>query len=115
MRRRLIVQVLVAGSVVAACATPAPSPLDDVRGSPPPDPVTVCTEGVAYWAGVDLAGGFDVGDYQQRGLSARQDLARREIVAAGRTAGGFTEQRIRERARAACEEMLAADPGPSGF
>ena len=113
--RRHLAGGVAAGSIVAACAAPTPSPLADVRTGPSADPLTACTNVVAHWAGVDLAGGFDVGDYQQRGLSARQDGARRAIVAEGRAAGGLTEPRIRERARVACEELLAEDPDPSGF
>jgi hypothetical protein len=111
--------------LTAACtAAPAPSapapsvapdPLADVRQAPPRDPVEVCADGVAHWAQVDLAEGYDVGDYQQRGLSARQDGARRAIVEEGRAAGGLTADQVRERARAACERSLADDPGPSGF
>ena len=99
----------------SAPPTAPPDPLADVRQAPQRDPVEVCTDGVAHWAGVDLADGFDVGDYQQRGLSARQDDARRAIVEEGRAAGGLTAQQVRERARAACERSLADDPGPSGF
>lgn len=103
--------------LAAACtaAPPPPDPLSDVRQAPTRDPVEVCADGVAHWAGVDLADGFDVGDYQQRGLSARQDAARRVIVEEGRAAGGLTAEQLRERARAACERSLADDPGPSGF
>ncbi len=111
----LLAAAALQAGLLAGCASPAPSPLDDVIARPPADPLTVCTNGVAHWAGVDLSGGFDVGDYQQRGLSARQDGARRDIVEAGRAAGGLTGEEIRGRARAACETLLAADPGPSGF
>ncbi len=86
-----------------------------MRGGPAGDPLTVCIEGAAYWAGVDLDGGVDVGDYQQRGLSARQDGVRRDIVAQGRAEGGLTDDEVRARARASCEQLLAADPDPSGF
>lgn len=112
---------LLALALLAACtagpqAAPTPAdPLADVRQAPPRDPVEVCADGVAHWAGVDLAEGYDVGDYQQRGLSARQDDVRRAIVEEGRAAGGLTAEQVRERARAACERSLADDPGPSGF
>lgn len=112
----LLALVLLAACTTGQPAAPAPpDPLADVRQAPPRDPVEVCTDGVAHWAGVDLADGFDVGDYQQRGLSARQDGARRAIVEEGRAAGGLTQEQVRERARAACERSLADDPGPSGF
>lgn len=116
-RTALLAPVLLALAACTAAPLPAdpPDPLADVRQSPPRDPVEVCTDGVAHWAGVDLAEGFDVGDYQQRGLSARQDGARRAIVEEGRAAGGLTQEQVRERARAACERSLADDPGPSGF
>lgn len=111
--------VLAAALLGAGCTSapppPPPSPLADVRGTPPADPVEVCAAGVAHWAGVDLAGGEDYGDYQQRALSARQDRLRAEIVRDGRAAGGATPEQVRGRARAGCEALLAADPGPSGF
>ena len=119
MRPRRGPVALLLGAALAGCAAtppaPPPSPLADVRGTPPADPVEVCTNGVVHWAEVDLAGGEDYGDYQQRALSARQDRLRAQIVRDGRAAGGFTGEQVRERARAGCEELLAADPGPSGF
>lgn len=121
MTRRPAALLVPALLALAACAaTPSavpapPDPLADVRQAPPRDPVEVCADGVAHWAQVDLAEGYDVGDYQQRGLSARQDGARRAIVEEGRAAGGLTAEQVRGRARAACERSLADDPGPSGF
>ncbi len=112
---------LLLGAALAGCAAapppppPPPDPLADVRGTPPADPVDVCTNGVVHWAEVDLAGGEDYGDYQQRALSARQDQLRAQIVRDGRAAGGFTPEQVRGRARAGCEALLAADPGPSGY
>lgn len=109
---------LLLGAALAACAAPPappPPPTADVRSAAPADPVDVCTNSVAHWAENDLADGEDYGDYQTRGLSARQDRLRAEIVGAGRAAGGFTPEQVRERARTGCEQMLAADPGPSGF
>lgn len=110
---------LLLATALAGCATaPPPSPPDplaDVRGTPPADPVDVCTNGVVHWAELDLAGGEYYGDYQQRALSVRQDLLRAEIVDEGRAAGGFTPEQVRTRARAGCEALLAADPGPSGY
>lgn len=104
-----------AASPSAASPSVPADPVADVRQGPPRDPVEVCADGVAHWAGVDLVDGVDVGDYQQRGLSARQDGARRAIVEQGRAAGGLTRDQVRERARAACERLLADDPGPTGF
>ena len=119
MTRRPAALLALALLTAACTAAPTPSvppdPLADVRQAPPRDPVEVCADGVAHWAQVDLAEGYDVGDYQQRGLSARQDGARRAIVEEGRAAGGLTAEQVRERARAACERSLADDPGPSGF
>jgi hypothetical protein len=120
VRRVLLAPLLAA--VLAACAAaeppappPRPDPLADVRTRPPADPVDVCTNGVVHWAEVDLAGGEYYGDYQQRAMSVRQDQLRAEIVDAGRAAGGFTPEQVRGRARAGCEALLAADPGPSGY
>lgn len=96
-----------------ACGGPAP--VDPVRSTPPVDPVTACTSSVAYWAGVDVRDGFDVGDYQQRGLSGRQNTLRQEIVDRATAAGGATDREITDQARAGCEELIAADPDPSGF
>ncbi len=111
-RARWVPVALLLAAVLTACGTSgaraaAPS-------AAPPDPVDVCANGVAHRVEVDLADGEDYGDHQTRGLSARQDRLRARIVDAGRAAGGFTPEQVRERARAGCEEMLAADPGPSG-
>ena len=115
----LLLGATLAGWAVPGCAAPPPpippSPLADVRGTPPADPVEVCTNGVVHWAEVDLADGEYYGDYQQRAMSVRQDRLRAEIVHAGRAAGGFTPEQVRERARAGCEALLAADPGPTGY
>ncbi len=121
MRLRRGPAAILLGAALAGCAVPGgagappPPPLAGVRGTPPADPVEVCTNGVVHWAEVDLAGGEDYGDYQQRALSARQDRLRAQIVRDGRAAGGFTGGQVRERARAGCEALLAADPDPSGF
>jgi hypothetical protein len=116
---RALAGVALAGvALTAACGGGAAAPgAGPPPSSAPADPVDVCTNQIDYWAGVDLAGdAADPGfDYQHRALSARVDTALRAIVEQARAEGGASPEVIRERARAACAELIAADPDPSGF
>lgn len=115
----LAVAALAAAALSSGCGSggEAVAPADAPPTSAPADPVDVCTNQIDYWAAVDLAGDADDPgfDYQHRALSARVDTALRRIVGQARAEGGAPPGVVRERARAACEQIIAEDPAPSGF
>jgi hypothetical protein len=98
--------------VLAACA-PAPAPAAPT--TVPPDPITVCTNQLTYWAGEQLRGARDVGfDYQHMGLTAAQADALRSLVERARAQGpSLPADWVAEQARAACTE-IAAQPSRAG-
>jgi type IV pilus biogenesis protein CpaD/CtpE len=95
--------------VLAACA-PAPAPAAPT--TVPPDPITVCTNQLTYWAGEQLRGARDVGfDYQHMGLTAAQADALRSLVERARAQGpSLPADWVPEQAHAACTEIAAQPP-----
>ena len=60
--------------VLTACA---PAPAAAAPTTAPPNPITVCTNQLTYWAGEQLRGAPDVGfDYQHMGLTAAHAVCR---------------------------------------
>ena len=84
---------------------------------PQPDPVGVCTNQLAYWAGEQLRGAPDVGyDYQHMALTDQQALALRDLVDEARGAA-LPPDAVRTRARELCAGLVASSavtPSPSG-
>jgi hypothetical protein len=112
--RLLLVGLVAAAAGCAGGGTPPPAPAP----TPTParaDPVTACTNQLVYWAGVDLRGEDDGGDYQHRGLTSEQNDALRAIVAdAGRQGSAPPADQVERQARAACERIATLPPS-SGF
>lgn len=105
--------------VVAGCSAGAgaPAPAPPPAPTPTPtraDPVTACTNQLVYWAGADLRGEDDGGDYQHRGLTSEQYEALRIIVTEAQAQGSsLPPDFVEQRARVACTEI--AKLPPSGF
>lgn len=106
-----VLRALLPLAVVAGCAAPVPA------APPVPDPVTQCVAQLLYWAPQDLGEAPDQGfdDYQQRGLSTRQNTALRALVAEAAPLGpgrppGFLERRARELCAA-----LGPEPTGGGY
>ena len=112
--RLLLVGLLAAatagcGAAAPASTTPAPTPTPTRA-----DPVTACTNQLVYWAGVDLRGEDDGGDYQHRGLTSEQYEALRTIVADAQARGAARpDDQVERQARVACERIATLPP--SGF
>jgi hypothetical protein len=99
------------GVLLAGCAPTAPPP--PAPPAPAPDPVTVCTNQLAYWAGEELRGAPDAGfDYQEMGLTHAQFDALDALVAQAR-AEGLPPDRLAARARELCT-TIAAEPRSTG-
>ncbi len=116
-RRLLLVGLLAATAVGGAGGggTPAPAPAPTPTPTPTrADPVTACTNQLVYWAGVDLRGEDDGGDYQHRGLTSEQNDALQVIVADAAARGAAAPDQVERQSRAACER-IATLPAPSGF
>ena len=99
--------------LAAACSTDAPTAPGRTAAptTPPPDPVTVCTDQITYWAGQDLTGTADGSfDYQHRGLTSEQNDALGALVEQARAASWSPEQ-LAEQARTACGAIVAEQPG----
>jgi hypothetical protein len=108
--RLLLVGLLAAAAGCAGGGTPTPAPAP-ARA----DPVTACTNQLVYWAGVDLRGEDDGGDYQHRGLTSEQNDALQVIVADAEARGAaLPADQVERQSRAACER-IATLPAPSGF
>jgi hypothetical protein len=111
-RRLLLLGLLAAAAGCAAgvgtpASTPAPTP---TRA----DPVTACTNQLVYWAGAQLRGEDDGGDYQHHGLTSEQNDALRAIVADAQAQGSaLPPDYVAQRARAACERIATLPP--TGF
>lgn len=111
-------RLLLVGLVVAAatgCSAGAGPPAASPAPTPPrADPVTACTNQLVYWAGAQLRGEDDGGDYQHHGLTSEQNDARRAIVSDAQAQGSaLPPDYVERRARAACEQ-IATSP-PTGF
>ena len=102
---RLLLLGLLAAT--AGCATDAGAPASPPAPTPA-DPVTACTNQLVYWAGAQLRGEDDGGDYQHHGLTSEQNDALRIIVADAQAQGtGLPPDYVARRARSACEEIAA--------
>ncbi len=87
---------VVGGCVPAPTTVAAPA---TTQSRPRPDPVTVCTNQLTYWAGEQLRG-VDAGyDYQEMGLTAAQNDALGVIVERARAESAPT---VSEMAHDAC-------------
>jgi hypothetical protein len=117
--RRLLLVGLVATAVSTGCSTGSGAPSSTPTPTPTPtraDPVTACTNQLVYWAGAQLRGEDDGGDYQHHGLSSEQNDALRQIVAAAQARGqASAPDRIAQQARTACERIVASPSWGSGF
>lgn len=103
---------------LAGCGAPAaPSAVPATSTEPTrADPVTACTNQLVYWAGEQLRGVDDGGDYQHHGLSSEQNDALSRIVADAQAKGAaLPPGQVTDQSRAACERIVAANPTPSGF
>ena len=97
----------------APAATPATSPAATPTRA---DPVTACTNQIVYWAGAELRGEDDGGDYQHHGLTSEQYDAQRAIVADAQAKGSaLPPDEIARQARAACEQIVTSPSAGSGF
>lgn len=118
VRIAVVTGFAVAGSVVAGCSeAPPPSvPSTPVAAAARPDAVTACTAQLVYWAGEQLRGADDGGDYQHHGLTSEQNDALAAIVADAQARGpALPPDQVPRAARAACARLVAANPTPSGF
>lgn len=106
----LVVLLAAAAGCSSGTAAPASTPTPTPTRA---DPVTACTNQLVYWAGEQLRGVDDGGDYQHHGLTSEQNDALTGVVADAR-ARGLGPDRVGSLARAACER-LATMPQPTGF
>jgi hypothetical protein len=119
--RRLLVGLLLAAAATG-CATGAGAPGSAPTSAPPPeptraDPVTACTNQLVYWAGAQLRGEDDGGDYQHHGLSSEQNDALRQIVEQAQARGpALPPDEVALQARSACERIATSpSASTSGF
>jgi hypothetical protein len=100
--------------LLTGCVEASPTASPTTATTPPPDPVDVCTNQLAYWAAEDLRGAPDRGfDYQHRGLTGAQADALRALVDDAR-ARQLAPAEVRDRARAACTDLVARPPSTGG-
>jgi hypothetical protein len=104
-----------AALALAGCAGAPPAAPAAPSRPPAPDPVTVCTNQLTYWAGEQLRGAPDGGfDYQEMGLSHAQFDALAVLVDGARARGpSLSADWVPTRARELCTE-IAARPAPTG-
>jgi|1186.fasta_scaffold1023997_2 hypothetical protein len=121
--RRLLVGLLVAVAATG-CATGAGASGSGPTSAPTPeptptraDPVTACTNQLVYWAGTQLRGEDDGGDYQHHGLSSEQNDALRQIVEQAQARGpALPPDEVARQARSACERIATSpSASTSGF
>lgn len=80
------------------------------------DPVTACTNQLVYWAGAELRGEDDGGDYQHHGLTSEQNDALIQIVADAQARGPeLPPDQVAGDARSACERITTNPSWGSGF
>ena len=120
--RRLLVGLLVAAAAGCGTGTGAPgsAPTSAPTSEPTPtraDPVTACTNQLVYWAGAQLRGEDDGGDYQHHGLSSEQNDALRQIVEQAQARGpALPPDEVARQARSACERIATSpSASTSGF
>ena len=115
--RRLLLVGLVATAVSTGCSTGSGAPSSTPTRTPTrADPVTACTNQLVYWAGAQLRGEDDGGDYQHHGLSSEQNDALRQIVAdAQARKPAPAPDELVQQARSACERIVANPSWGSGF
>ena len=111
----LLVAAVSVGCAGASSSGPAPTPTPTPTPSRA-DPVTACTNQIVYWAGAELRGEDDGGDYQHHGLTSEQYDAQRAIVADAQAKGSaLPPDEIARQARAACERIVTSPSAGSGF
>ena len=117
MPRRLLLVAMVVSAVSTGCSTGSDAPSSTPAPTPTrTDPVTVCTNQLVYWAGVQLRGEDDGGDYQHHGLNGEQNNALRQIVPDAQARGSAsTPDQLAQQARSACERIVASPSWGSGF
>jgi hypothetical protein len=123
MHRVTSCRLLLAGLLVAAvstgCSTGSGAPSSTPTPTPTPtraDPVTACTNQLVYWAGAQLRGEDDGGDYQHHGLSSEQNDALQSIVAEAQAKGpALPADQVVRQARSACERIATSPSWGSGF
>jgi hypothetical protein len=109
--RLLLLGLLVAAGCAAGTGAPASAPAPTPTRA---DPVTACTNQLVYWAGAQLRGEDDGGDYQHHGLTSEQNDALRAIVADAQALGSsLPPDYVAQRARSACEHIVTLPP--TGF
>lgn len=115
--RRLLLAGFVVAAVSTGCAGGAGAPGSGPTPTPTrADPVTACTNQLVYWAGAQLRGEDDGGDYQHHGLTSEQYDAQRAIVADAQAKGpALPPDQIARQARAACEQIVTSPSAGSGF
>ena len=108
--------VALAAVLLAGCAGPPPAAPPPPSTPPAPDPVTVCTDQLVYWAGEQLRGAPDGGfDYQEMGLSGAQADALSDLVDDARAQGpDLAPDRVPSRARELCTRIAAQPPRTGG-
>ena len=109
-----LVAVLLAGCGTGPAAAPA-TPASRTP-APTPDPVTVCTNQLTYWATEELRAAPDSGfDYQEMGLTGAQFDALGVLVAEARAQGpALPADWLAARARALCTQITAQPPRTGG-
>ncbi len=100
--RRSVAALLVLGAAVG-CA-PAPP----TAAAPPPDPAEVCARQLGYWAEQQLRGADGGFDYQEMGLSSRQNDALQVVVDRARAQGPSAVPAL---ARAECRRLSTEPSG----
>ena len=106
---------VVAAALLGGCAAGSPTVPAPPSRPPAPDPVTICTNQLSYWATEQLRGAPDGGlDYQEMGLSGAQADALVVLVDEARAQGpGLPAGWVPHRARELCTEIVA-HPRPTG-
>jgi hypothetical protein len=114
---RLLLIAFLAIAVSTGCSTGSDAPTSTPAPAPTrTDPVTVCTNQLVYWAGAQLRGEDDGGDYQHHGLNGEQNDALQTIVAEAQARGpALPADQIERQARSACQRIVASPSWGSGF
>ena len=115
--RLLLVGLLTVAATGCGAGEPAPAPAAAPAPTPTrADPVTACTNQLVYWAGAELRGEDDGGDYQHHGLTSEQYDAVLAIVADAQAKGpALPPDEVARQARSACERIVPGWATSSGF